>query len=78
MPVECYDEDCAVVDSHMHCPFCSKTDSYTDVTLLKAHYTKQHVDKALEFSGKYSLQEISIECLFEKHVLWERLRKTGR
>ncbi|XP_060552780.1 uncharacterized protein LOC132714063 [Ruditapes philippinarum] len=50
-PVECYDEDCAVVDSHMHCPFCSKTDSYTDVSLLKAHYTKQHVDKALEFSG---------------------------
>ncbi|XP_060552778.1 uncharacterized protein LOC132714061 [Ruditapes philippinarum] len=67
-PVECYDEDCAVVDLHMHCPFCSKTDSYTDVSLLKAHYTKQHVDKALEFSGMKILRCYDTCIIDGKHV----------
>ncbi|XP_053376074.1 uncharacterized protein LOC123533369 [Mercenaria mercenaria] len=50
-PVECFEADCAITDLHMHCPFCPRTDSYSDVALLKAHYTKQHINKALEFSG---------------------------
>ncbi|XP_045172227.2 uncharacterized protein LOC123534180 [Mercenaria mercenaria] len=50
-PVQCLEIDCAIVDPHMHCPFCAKTDSYTDPSLLKTHYTNRHVNKAIEFAG---------------------------
>lgn len=36
---------------HMHCPFCVKTDCYTDPVILKAHYRVKHVDKGIEFAG---------------------------
>ena len=37
----------------MHCPFCVKTESYTDPVILKAHYRVKHVDKGVEFAGKH-------------------------
>ncbi|XP_060552776.1 uncharacterized protein LOC132714060 isoform X2 [Ruditapes philippinarum] len=50
-PVQCLELDCAIIEAHMHCPLCAKTDCYTDPSLLKAHFKNRHVDKAIEFAG---------------------------
>ena len=50
-PVQCLDDACAIKTPHLHCPFCVKTDSYTDPVILKAHYRVKHVDKGIEFAG---------------------------
>lgn len=50
-PVQCVDELCCIKTPHLHCPFCVKTDSYTDPVILKAHYRVKHVDKGIEFAG---------------------------
>lgn len=50
-PVQCFDAACADKAPHMHCPFCVKTESYTDPVILKAHYRVKHVDKGIEFAG---------------------------
>ncbi|XP_045172229.2 uncharacterized protein LOC123534181 isoform X2 [Mercenaria mercenaria] len=51
IPVQCFDPVCADKAPHMHCPFCVKTDTYTDPVILKAHYRVKHVDKGIEFAG---------------------------
>ncbi|XP_076434861.1 uncharacterized protein LOC143274817 [Babylonia areolata] len=50
-PVQCVDDLCPIGAPHMHCPFCVKTESYTDPVILKAHYRVKHVDKGIEFAG---------------------------
>ncbi|KAL8619149.1 hypothetical protein ACOMHN_019421 [Nucella lapillus] len=50
-PVSCVDDLCPIGPPHMHCPFCVKTESYTDPVILKAHYRVKHVDKGIEFAG---------------------------
>ncbi|KAL4224437.1 hypothetical protein ACF0H5_017889 [Mactra antiquata] len=51
IPRPCFDPGCVDKAPHMHCPFCVKTESYTDPVILKAHYRVKHVDKGIEFSG---------------------------
>lgn len=50
-PVQCFDPSCHDRAPHMHCPFCVKTETYTDPVILKAHYRVKHVDKGIEFAG---------------------------
>ncbi|XP_070206205.1 uncharacterized protein [Littorina saxatilis] len=50
-PVQCLDDLCCNKNPHLHCPFCVKSDSYTDPVILKAHYRVKHVDKGIEFAG---------------------------
>nr|XP_033813354.1 uncharacterized protein LOC117366219 isoform X3 [Geotrypetes seraphini] len=52
-PVLCQDEQCAATakGKHMHCPFCSVSESYQDPVILRAHYRVKHVDKGLDFAG---------------------------
>ncbi|XP_002737067.2 uncharacterized protein LOC100373124 [Saccoglossus kowalevskii] len=52
-PVQCVNVECYhnTKGSHMHCPFCVKTESYHDPVILRAHYRVKHVDKSLEFAG---------------------------
>ena len=53
-PVVCQSSDPECVDKplHMHCPFCTKAESFTDPVILRAHYRVKHVDKGIEFAGK--------------------------
>lgn len=51
IPTQCFDPLCVDKSPHMHCPFCVKTESYTDPVILKAHYRVKHVDKGIEFAG---------------------------
>ena len=54
------DDRCPVKAPHMHCPLCVKTDAYQDPVILKAHYRVKHVDKGIDFAGKFYFQmEIS-------------------
>ncbi|XP_052802498.1 uncharacterized protein LOC128232801 [Mya arenaria] len=50
-PEQCFDASCIDRAPHMHCPFCVKSEYYTDPTILKAHYRVKHVDKGIEFAG---------------------------
>ncbi|XP_052223165.1 uncharacterized protein LOC127839040 isoform X3 [Dreissena polymorpha] len=50
-PEQCFDGGCSDHPPHMHCPFCVKSDCYTDPVILKAHYRVKHVDKGIEFAG---------------------------
>ncbi|XP_030075621.1 uncharacterized protein LOC115480831 isoform X2 [Microcaecilia unicolor] len=52
-PVLCQDEQCGATSKgkHMHCPFCSVSESYQDPVILRAHYRVKHVDKGLDFAG---------------------------
>ncbi|XP_029475824.1 uncharacterized protein LOC115100900 isoform X2 [Rhinatrema bivittatum] len=52
-PVLCQDEQCGATakGKHMHCPFCSVSESYQDPVILRAHYRVKHVDKGLDFAG---------------------------
>lgn len=51
IPTQCFDPICMDKSPHMHCPFCVKTECYTDPVILKAHYRVKHVDKGIEFAG---------------------------
>ena len=53
IPSQCFEPICMDKSPHMHCPFCVKTDCYTDPVILKAHYRVKHVDKGIEFAGKH-------------------------
>ncbi|XP_074642192.1 uncharacterized protein LOC141899661 [Tubulanus polymorphus] len=50
-PVQCIDPMCHNKSTHMHCPFCTKVESFHDPLILKAHYRVKHVDKGIEFAG---------------------------
>ncbi|CAH1801018.1 unnamed protein product [Owenia fusiformis] len=49
--LECFIASCEFKYPHMHCPFCVKSEAYTDPVILRAHYRVKHVDKALDFAG---------------------------
>ncbi|XP_076344752.1 uncharacterized protein LOC143244276 isoform X2 [Tachypleus tridentatus] len=50
-PSKCRDPVCRDNSSHMHCPFCAKTEIYHDTKILEAHYYVKHVDKGIDFAG---------------------------
>uniref|UniRef100_T1J6I2 C2H2-type domain-containing protein n=1 Tax=Strigamia maritima TaxID=126957 RepID=T1J6I2_STRMM len=50
-PIQCMDLSCTNKNPHMHCPFCQKTEFYTDPIILRAHYRVKHVDKGIDFAG---------------------------
>lgn len=51
VPVQCFEPLCKDKYPHMHCPFCMKSETYSDPVILKAHYRVKHVDKGIEFAG---------------------------
>jgi len=50
-PVLCVHPKCVDRPPHMHCPFCVKTETFSDPVILRAHYRVKHVDKGLDFAG---------------------------
>ena len=64
IPTQCFDPICMDKSPHMHCPFCVKTECYTDPVILKAHYRVKHVDKGIEFAGKSDIMILFSIMLF--------------
>ncbi|XP_074869138.1 uncharacterized protein LOC142022807 [Carettochelys insculpta] len=58
-PVLCQDDQCAanIKGRHTHRPFCSISEAYQDLFILRAHYWVKHVDKGLDFAGSESKTE---------------------
>lgn len=53
VPVMCTEPLCPESMIHLHCPFCAQIETYTDLRVLKDHYKKEHVDRCLEYAGKF-------------------------
>ncbi|KAL4224179.1 hypothetical protein ACF0H5_017632 [Mactra antiquata] len=68
-PVTCFDATCPLSPqgTHLHCPFCSKVDGFSDAGTLKIHFSERHIAKSVEFGGMRFLRCLG-ECATKDFV----------